>query len=237
MKNRAVGYIRVSTDDQADSGLGLESQRLQVEAQAIVSDLDLVDVIEDAGFSAKCLERSGLARLMDKVNAGEVDVIITAKLDRLTRSLEDLLHLLKVLGKARRATGGKGVDLVSCSESLDTSTATGELMIHLLGAIGQRDRKTIGERTRSAMAVARKQGRLISGRAPFGYRAGDDGYLELDEREQGIIKRVENLREAGESWQSVADTLTAEGQRTRTGRPFSSSGLQQIWRRRREVAA
>ena len=237
MDGKAVGYIRVSTEEQADSGLGLEAQRLRVEAQAIVSDLDLLDVIEDGGYSAKCLDRPGLARLMDMVNAGEVDVIITAKLDRLTRNLSDLLHLLDVLRKARRASGGKGVALVSCSESLDTTTPTGRLMIHLLGSIGEWERDTIGERTRSAMAVARKQGRLISGRAPFGYRAGADGYLEQDEREQDIIERVENLREAGESWQSVADTLTAEGERTRTGRPFSSSGLQQIWRRRREVAA
>ena len=237
MDGKAVGYIRVSTEEQADSGLGLEAQRLRVEAQAIVSDLDLLDVIEDGGYSAKCLDRPGLARLMDMVNAGEVDVIITAKLDRLTRNLSDLLHLLDVLRKARRASGGKGVALVSCSESLDTTTPTGRLMIHLLGSIGEWERDTIGERTRSAMAVARKQGRLISGRAPFGYRAGADGYLEQDEREQDIIERVENLRAAGQSWQSVADSLTTDGHLTRTGRPFSASGLQQIWRRRREVAA
>ena len=83
---KAVGYIRVSTTEQADSGLGLTAQRRKVEAQAEISDLELVEVIEDAGYSAKNLKRPGMDRLLALVDKGEVDVVIIAKLDRLSRS-------------------------------------------------------------------------------------------------------------------------------------------------------
>lgn len=235
MEGKAVAYLRVSTAEQADSGLGLDAQRRRVEAQAVVSDTNLVDVIEDAGYSAKDLDRPGLARLMTMVQAGEVDTIITAKLDRLTRSLEDLLHLLAVLGKAKRASGGKGIGLVSCCEQLDTTTATGRLMIHLIGAIGEWERSTIGERTAAALAEVKAQGRA-AGTPTFGFRKRPDGYLEPDADEQAVLTRVTQLRAAGESWRAVAETLTTEGHRTRNGSPFSASGLHAIWRRR-EVAA
>lgn len=107
---RAVGYVRVSTHAQAISGLSLEAQRKKV-AQAEVSDLDLIEVIEDAGQSASSLKRPGMEQLLGMLDNHEVDVIVVAKLDRLTRAIRDLANLLEKLGKTRRSDGEKGIDL------------------------------------------------------------------------------------------------------------------------------
>ena len=112
---------------------------------------------------------------------------------------------------------------------------TGRLMIHLIGAIGEWERSTIGERTAAALAEVKAQGRA-AGTPTFGFRKRPDGYLEPDADEQAVLTWVTQLRAAGESWRAVVETLTTEGHQTRNGSPFSASGLHAIWRRR-EVAA
>jgi len=87
---KAIGYIRVSTDDQAESGLSLTHQRAKVEAYCIATDLSLVEVIEDAGESAKSMKRPGLQRAMESIRKGEAGALVILKLDRLTRSVRDL---------------------------------------------------------------------------------------------------------------------------------------------------
>src|SRR4051812_8154716 len=107
---RSIGYVRVSTERQADRGVSLEAQEAKIRAMATVQGADLIDVIVDGGESAKSMNRL--------VNKGEVQAIIIAKLDRLTRSVKDLCSLLELLEKRK-------VALVSVAESLDTSTAAG----------------------------------------------------------------------------------------------------------------
>src|SRR4051812_24650729 len=94
-KPRAIGYVRVSTDKQADFGVSLEAQAAKVRAMAEVQDSTLLEVISDAGASAKNLQRPGLERLLALVDGRAVDVVIVAKLDRLTRSVRDLADLLE----------------------------------------------------------------------------------------------------------------------------------------------
>ena len=228
---KSIGYIRVSTHEQAQSGLSLAAQRRKVTAQSEISDLDLVAVLEDAGASASNLKRPAMIELLAQVDAGQVDVIVVAKLDRLTRSIKDLSTLLERLGKARRADGGKGVDLISTAESLDTSTATGRLVINIMASVSQWEREIISERTSAALQELRAQGRS-TGQAPFGFKATEDGDLVENEGEQQVLTRIQELREReGASWQSVADTLTAEGFRTRKGGGFSRQGLHHVAKR------
>ncbi|MGI8989552.1 MAG: recombinase family protein [Bryobacteraceae bacterium] len=117
---RAIGYVRVSTDKQAEFGVSLEAQTEKIRAMAVVQSADLCDVIVDAE-SAKTLNRPGMARLLSLVDSGTVDCVIIAKLDRLTRSVADLAELLKRLEK-------RGVSLVSVADSLDTRSAAGRLV-------------------------------------------------------------------------------------------------------------
>src|SRR5258708_27297367 len=95
MTMRAIGYVRVSTDKQADHGVSLEAQEAKIRAMAVVQGAELVDLIVDGGESAKNLSRPGMERLLALVDGRQVQAVIVAKLDRLTRSVKDLGHLLE----------------------------------------------------------------------------------------------------------------------------------------------
>ena len=223
----AVGYVRVSIAEQAVSGLSLAAQRRRIDAQAVVSDVDLIEILSDDGHSAATLKRPAMTEILARIDGGMVDMIIVAKLDRLTRSVKDLAMLLERLAKAKRADGAKGVDLISCAESLDTSTATGRLVINIMASVSQWEREIISERTSAALQELRAQGRS-TGTPRFGFSADGNGHLFEDIEEQQILARVTELRSGGNSWQAVARTLTGQGIRTRTGGAFSRQGIRQI---------
>ena len=127
---QAIGYVRVSTDRQAEQGVSLEAQEAKIRAMATVQSAELLDVIVDGGESAKSLNRPGLQRLLALINTGKVQAVIVAKLDRLTRSVKDLCGLLELFEKRK-------VALISVAESLDTGSAAGRLVITIMGAVSQ----------------------------------------------------------------------------------------------------
>ncbi|MGA2149728.1 MAG: recombinase family protein [Bryobacteraceae bacterium] len=207
---KAIGYVRVSTEKQADFGVSLEAQSEKVRAMAVVQGAELAEVIIDAGESAKSLNRPGMARLLSLVDAGAVEVVIIAKLDRLTRSVKDLAELLERFTR-------RGVSLVSVAESLDTGTAAGRLVLNIMTAVSQWEREAIGERTRDAMHHKRANGERV-GTVPFGYRTAADGVrLEGDQAEQSILSRIRELKAAGHTTRQIAAELNRQGFTTRRG--------------------
>jgi DNA invertase Pin-like site-specific DNA recombinase len=207
---RAIGYCRVSTDKQADFGCSLEAQQEKLRAMAVVQGADLAEVIVDAGESAKSLDRPGMERLLSLVDARAVDVVIIAKLDRLTRSVKDLAELLEKLTR-------RGVALVSVAESLDTGSAACRLVLNIMVSVSQWEREAIGERTKDAMRHKRSRGECV-GTVPFGYRLASDGtQLEADEAEQSILSRIQRMRVAGHTLRQNADELNRQGFTTRRG--------------------
>src|SRR5260370_28350239 len=151
---RTIGYVRVSTDRQAEQGVSLEAQEAKIRAMATVQGSGLLDVIVDGGESAKSLNRPGLQQLLALVNEGKVQAVIVAKLDRLTRSVKDLCGLLELFGKRQ-------VALISVAESLDTGSAAGRLGITIMGAVSPWGREAIGERTRGAPRHQHSQGQRV----------------------------------------------------------------------------
>jgi DNA invertase Pin-like site-specific DNA recombinase len=211
-----VAYVRVSTDKQADRGVSLEAQRAKVRAYSDLYALELVDVIEDAGFSAKALERPGLERALGMLRSGQAEALLVVKLDRLTRSVRDLGQLVEDY-----FADADGPALLSVSEQIDTRTAAGRLVLNVLGAVSQWEREAIGERTSAAMQHKASRGEYIGGAAPFGYRLAQDGRLETQEAEQAAIREARALRASGLSLRAVAAHLEGLGHRTRTGRAFA----------------
>jgi len=208
---RAIAYLRVSTDKQADGGVSLEAQRAKVEAYAALYDLDLVAIEVDAGASAKSLERPALARTLAALKAGEADALLVVKLDRLTRSVRDLGDLVDLSGR-------QGWGLLSVSEQLDTRTAAGRMVLNILAAVSQWEREAIGERTAAAMAHMRANDEYTGGEAPYGWRVADDGAsLVLHEAEQEAIAIARELRAAGLSLRKVGAALEDRGILPRTG--------------------
>jgi DNA invertase Pin-like site-specific DNA recombinase len=218
---KAIGYVRVSTEKQADFGVSLEAQTEKVRAMAIVQGAELTEIIVDAGESAKSLRRSGMAKLLALVDCGEVDTVIVAKLDRLTRSVKDLADLLEKFNR-------RGVSLVSVAESLDTGSAAGRLVLNIMTAVSQWEREAIGERTRDAMRHKKALGERV-GTVAYGYRS-NAGTLEPDEHEQAVVARVRMLRESGYTTRQIADALNSQGFTTRRGGAFRFEYVARILR-------
>jgi site-specific DNA recombinase len=217
---KTLGYVRVSTDKQAEQGVSLEAQEAKIRAMATVHGTELSEVIVDGGESAKSLNRPGIARLLAMVDAGGVKVVIVAKLDRLTRSVKDLCELLERFER-------RGVALVSVAESLDTGSAAGRLVLNIMTAVSQWEREAIGERTRDALRHKRSQGQRV-GNIPFGSRLGGDGRLEPDPAEQQALAEIQSLRKRGETLRGIAADLNHRAYRTRRGTPWRLESVARV---------
>ena len=148
---KVLGYVRVSTDEQATSGVSLEVQRAKLEAYASLYDLELVEVIVDAGVSAKSFQRPGLQRALSLLRKGKAQGLVVAKLDRLTRSMRDLGALVE-----EELVKGQWT-LLSVAEQLDTRTASGRLVLNILGCVVSWERDVIRERTKEALSYKASQ--------------------------------------------------------------------------------
>ena len=188
---------------------------------AAVQDAELLDVIVDAGESAKSLNRPGMARLLSLVDAGAVDTIIIAKLDRLTRSVRDLAVLLEQFNR-------RGVSLVSVAESLATGSAAGRLVLNIMVSVSQWEREAIGERTRDALSHKRSNGERV-GNIQFGYRLCADGkHVVPDSSEQAVIAAIGDMRASGTSLRRIASDLNNRGLRTRRGSPWRLESIARV---------
>lgn len=215
-RTRTIAYLRVSTDKQADEGVSLDVQRAKVRAYADLYDLDLVEVIVDAGESAKTLDRPGLVRALGMLKSGKADALLVVKLDRLTRSVAHLGELVE-----RYFAVGKSA-LMSVGEQIDTRSAGGRLVLNVLASVSQWEREIIGERTSAAMQHKAAAGEYTGGAAPYGFAVAADGvHLEPVAAEQETLASARRLRAAGLSLRAIARELDAAGIRSRAERPFA----------------
>lgn len=191
---KAIGYIRVSTQEQAQSGLGLESQAVAIRAEATRRGWDL-EIIADEGESGSKVDRPGLLAAKDKLARGESQALIVAKQDRLMRSS---------LGWAQIVSQSKDQkwSLICLDINLDTASPMGECMGSILAAIAQLELENIRKRTKDALAVKKSQG----------YRLGRPATMADETR-----ARINALRNSGVTLQGVADTLNTEGIPTARG--------------------
>lgn len=219
MMPRAVGYVRVSTDQQADRGVSLDAQQEKIRAMAVVHSAEIVDVISDPGESAKSLERPGIQHLLGLVQRRDVDLVIVAKLDRLTRSVKDLAELLELFQR-------RGVSLISVAESLDTGSAAGRLVLNIMTSVSQWEREAIGERTRDALAH-KKATRQVYGTVPLGFERRGDSLTE-NTRERRVIERIRGWRKCGWSLRRIAEELNCLGAKTKKGGQWYASTVRYI---------
>src|SRR5579883_2662328 len=164
---RAVGYVRVSTEQQAQEGVSLDAQRSRIRAHCVSQRIKLVDLITDDGYSAKSLDRPGLRAALRMLTDGKADAIVVVKLDRITRSVRDLGDLCDTYFRE-----GLPYYLLSVSDAIDTRSAGGKLILNVLMSVAQWEREASGERTREALAELRRQG-VTLGSAPYGWRYSD----------------------------------------------------------------
>jgi DNA invertase Pin-like site-specific DNA recombinase len=183
-----VGYVRVSTTEQADSGAGLAAQRSAIEAECDRRGWALVAVHTDAGVSGKTLARPGLAEALAAVEDGTAAALVVAKLDRLSRSLVDFADLM-----ARAQAGGW--NLVALDLGVDLSTPAGEFLASVMASAAQWERRIIGQRTRDALAA----------KAAQGVRLGRPTQVPA-----AVAARIVAEHKAGTGWSAIARALDAE---------------------------
>lgn len=211
---RVIGYVRVSSDEQARTGISLEAQRTRLAAYAVAAEVELVGVFEDAGVSAGTLRRPGLQAALAALRAGKARGLVVVKLDRLTRNVADLGHLLRRYFQR--------YDLLAIADAVDTRTAGGRLVLNVLTSVAQWEREAGGERTRAALMALKARGRAY-GFVPLETRdtgrRDEDGRRILSPDPDGIatLARARDLRVQGASLRQIAASFTQEGRRTARG--------------------
>ena len=204
-----VGYVRVSTEEQGNSGAGLDAQRKAIKDECERRGWDLVRIDEDV-LSGRSLNRPGLTQALDSCRTGEVSGVVVAKLDRLSRSLVDFAGLL-VEAKS------KGFNIVALDLGVDLSTPAGEFLASVMASAAQWERRIIGQRTKDALAIRREQGVKL-GRPP----------LPRD----GLGRRISAMRKRGMKLQAIADKLNDEGVPTlRGGAEWRPSSVRAVLKR------
>ncbi|MEA2495773.1 MAG: hypothetical protein QOJ29_3684 [Thermoleophilaceae bacterium] len=188
---RVIGYVRVSTEEQALSGLGLDAQRHALrEAFKRRDGQQLVTILADEGYSGKDLNRPALHDALERIASGKADALAVLKLDRLTRNSSDLGELIDWFEYAR--AGVIALDF----EGLDTTKASGKMIATVLVAVAQWERDSTAERTSMALAALRARGK------PTGRPAVAD--------RPELADRIREMRQTM-TLQGIADALNADG--------------------------
>jgi len=216
---RAIAYIRCSTHEQADSGLGLEAQAERIRAYCTMRKLDLVSLITDAGVSGgkPLASREGGQRLIGLIRDRKADAVVMLKLDRMFRNAGDCLTTIEQWERSGIAL--HVVDLGG--NAIDTTSAAGRFMLVVLAGAAEMERNLTRERTRSAMAVKKANGQRV-GAIPYGHDLADDGTtLTTNEREQAVIGDMQAMKTSGMVLREIALALTERGVPTKTGKANS----------------
>ncbi len=224
-----VIYTRVSTGQQADEGLSLAAQLSKCRAYCKLYDLRIVKRCEDAGISAKTLERPGLIAALECLESGEAEGLLVVKLDRLTRSVKDLGMLIEEYFGEKKA-----YRLMSVQESVDTRTAAGRMVVNMLMTVAQWEREVISERTRAVLSFKKQRGELVGGQPPYGYHVAErDGVriLEIDAHEREVMEIAGDLAAEDCSYAEIARHLNEREYDTRTGKPWGRQAVSRVVKR------
>ena len=216
----AIGYVRVSTQEQATEGVSLDAQRDRLRTYCKANGIRLVDIVADEGISGSTLERPGLQAALRRIRRGTANTLIVVKLDRLSRSLRDVCALVSDYFTDER------YHLLSVCGMVNTHSAAGRMLMMNLANYNQFEREMISERTREAMQHIKAQG-IRLGPAPYGYELS----TQLDQKgrrmlvpvasEQEIIARLASEQAGGVGFNDIARQLNAEGIGAKRGGPWS----------------
>lgn len=198
-----AAYCRVSRKEAAADGGSLIAQENRLRALADAHGTGIDDVLIDPGFSGGNLKRPAVQQLLRGIEAGTISAVYVTKLDRLCRSLADLLAIVRLCDK-------HDVALVSASEAIDTGSPAGRMMLSMLGAFAEFERARIAERISDVLYDKRQQRQAYCRVTPFGFRRiGND--LRPHEEEQKALTTIRRMHGEGASYRQMAEWLTTNG--------------------------
>lgn len=217
---QAVGYVRVSSAKQAEEGVSIEAQKEKIKQWIKLNDAKLIDIFEDNGITGKTTNRPGFQEALELV-IKEKAVLICYSLSRLSRSTKDMLQIGAKLEKA-------GAELVSLQEQINTTTAAGKMVFRMLAVLNEFEIDLISERTKSALAYLKKQGKKTGGIVPFGWNVDETGKLHKNPSEQKVIKKIMNLHNGGMKFQTIGNHLNERGITTKTGKRWYAQSVKNV---------
>lgn len=204
---RAVGYCRVSTEEQGQSGLGLAAQEETIRREVDRREWSLERVYTDVASGKSLRRRTDFAEAMRVLAAGEADVLVVAKLDRLSRSVSDFAAIL-----ARTQVEGWALNI--CDLGVDTTTPSGKMVAQIMMVLAEWEREMIGDRTKSALRMA----------AAKGTRLGRPSGVDPE-----TVRLIRVLRDSGRSWAKIADALDREGVPTGQGGQWHGATVRRLY--------
>lgn len=218
---KTVGYVRVSTEEQATEGVSLEAQEARIQAYCVANDLELVRVYKDEGVSAgtPLEKRPQGAAMLDALRGGEARHVVAVKLDRLFRNALDCLRNVDKWDKA-------GISIHLLDLSVNTSTAAGKAFLQMAAAFAEMERNLVRERTESALSH-KKANLHVYNHVPYGYdRQGDK--LVPNPAEQDVIECIKTMDKNGVPMLRIAEALNNDGVPTKRGGRWYASTVRNI---------
>ena len=208
----AIGYIRISRLTASNAETSLPSQRARLLAWAEANGYTLLHIHEDAGISGKSLLNRPGAQAAITAACRNRCPLVAVSLSRIVRSVTDAITVGDRLSRS-------GADIISLSENIDTTTASGRLVYRLLSLLGEFERDLISERTTAVLSHLRSTGKRISGAIPYGVTLSSDGQtLVPNPAEMAVIDRLHQRRAEGASYRILAEELERDGVLTKGGK-------------------
>jgi site-specific DNA recombinase len=221
---KAIGYIRVSTDQQAEEGVSLDAQRERLEAYAAMQGLELVETIQDAGISGTVplADREGGASVLAALIEHKASHVIALKLDRLFRDAADALNQTRQWDKDKIA-----LHLIDVGgQAINTSSAMGRMFLTMMAGFAELERNLISERTATALAHKKGRGEVYN-HLPLGYEDQDGKLVPINE-ELLIVSEIKYMRGGGLSLHKIAADLNGRGIIGKRGGKFYASTIKAI---------
>src|SRR5262249_18777036 len=211
-RSRCAIYTRKSSDEGLEQAINsLDAQR-EACAAFILSQRHegwaaLPTLYDDGGYSGGTMERPALKRLIADIEAGQIDVVVVYKVDRLTRALSDFAKLVDVFDRG-------SVSFVSITQQFNTTTSMGRLTLNVLLSFAQFEREVIGERVRDKIAASKKKGMWMGGNPPLGYDV-KDRKLVVNKVEARTVVDIFRRYLALKSVRDLKEELVATGIRSK----------------------
>jgi DNA invertase Pin-like site-specific DNA recombinase len=220
---RAAGYIRVSTEEQAEKGHGLEAQERAIRAFATSQGYELVRVVSDPAVSGatRPAERKGFGELLDLASGGQISILLVWKFDRLARQIVYSVVTANELAE-------RGVAVRSVTEPIDTATPMGRTIFAVLAGMAEQERAAITERTWHGRREKATKGGYAGGAAPIGYQRDREGGLVVDEAQLLVVLWIFALLEERLSYAEIARRLNDAGFSTRRGKSWRHGAVAYI---------
>ena len=216
-------YCRVSTEEQATEGFSIHAQKDKLTKYANINDWDIVDYYVDDGISGKNLtERPEVSRLIEDVKKGKIKNVLIYKLDRLTRSVKDLIYLIELFDK-------NNCTFNSQTEKIDTSNAVGRMFVKIIGIFAEFERENLAERVTLGYEQKTREGNYTNCNGVFGYDyIVGKGKLKLNKNEAGYVRKIYNWYLEGESMLKIAKKLKYLNVPTKRGGHWNQSTIYSI---------